>query len=276
MRATFHLILLVLGLTISLSALGLVACSDETAGTATNNAANNTTTNNATNNADSDVVVVPDVAVFPGFEGCDPLGPQCNNCKDDDGDGLIDGFDPHCISPYDDNESSFATGIPGDNVSNSGFQDCFFDGNSGSGNDGCRIPNGCILGTQTTGCEQTQRCIDSCKPMTRQGCDCFGCCTICNKTMCKTVVVNAQLAPNCTLEALDDPAKCPPCTLNEGCSTPCDPEQCALCPGQLPSDLPESCGGEASCPSHMAPCATTADCEGNAYCSLGCCMPIYL
>jgi hypothetical protein len=38
---------------------------------------------------------------------------QCDNCIDDDGDGLIDGFDPHCIFSLDDDESSFSTGIPG-------------------------------------------------------------------------------------------------------------------------------------------------------------------
>src|SRR5690348_3706354 len=31
--------------------------------------------------------------------GCSPNGPQCNNCIDDDGDGLIDAADPECIGP---------------------------------------------------------------------------------------------------------------------------------------------------------------------------------
>src|SRR3569833_3508623 len=52
----------------------------------------------------------------PPFDGtCTPGGPQCSNCKDDDGDGLIDGFDPQCTGPFDNDEGSFATGIPGDN-----------------------------------------------------------------------------------------------------------------------------------------------------------------
>src|SRR3569623_791673 len=73
----------------------------------------------------------------PPFDGtCTPGGPQCSNCKDDDGDGLIDGFDPQCTGPFDNDEGSFATGIPGDNIDTIN-QDCFFDGNSGACNDGC-------------------------------------------------------------------------------------------------------------------------------------------
>ncbi len=34
---------------------------------------------------------------------------------DNDGDGLVDGFDPECTGPFDDDEATFATGIPGDN-----------------------------------------------------------------------------------------------------------------------------------------------------------------
>ena len=82
----------------------------------------------------------------PPFDGtCTPGGPQCSNCKDDDGDGLIDGFDPECTGPFDNDEGSFATGIPGDNK-DAINQDCFFDGNSGAGNDGCDSLCGKCLG----------------------------------------------------------------------------------------------------------------------------------
>ena len=62
---------------------------------------------------------------------------QCNDGIDNDGDGKIDLADPECVSPLDNDESSFATGIPGDNV-DACKQDCFFDGNSGMGDDGCQ------------------------------------------------------------------------------------------------------------------------------------------
>src|SRR5689334_2847679 len=63
-------------------------------------------------------------APFSG--GCTPnTGPQCSNCKDDDGDGKVDGDDPQCTGPLDNDEASFATGIPGDNI-DAVDQDCFF------------------------------------------------------------------------------------------------------------------------------------------------------
>src|SRR5689334_12169587 len=50
---------------------------------------------------------------------------QCTDGLDNDHDGLTDYFDPECIGVLDDNESTFATGIPGDNVDPC-KQDCFF------------------------------------------------------------------------------------------------------------------------------------------------------
>src|SRR5262245_10911807 len=47
---------------------------------------------------------------------CGSAGCACSNGIDDDGDGLVDGFDPECTGPLDNDEGSFATGIPGDNV----------------------------------------------------------------------------------------------------------------------------------------------------------------
>ena len=60
----------------------------------------------------------------------------CGDCIDNDDDGLVDLADPECVSPCDDLEDTFATGLPGDNM-DACNQDCFFDGNSGSGDDKC-------------------------------------------------------------------------------------------------------------------------------------------
>ena len=51
------------------------------------------------------------VEVLCGSSPC-----ACSDGLDNDGDGLVDGFDPECTSPFDNDEGSFATGIPGDNV----------------------------------------------------------------------------------------------------------------------------------------------------------------
>ena len=46
-----------------------------------------------------------------------PIGmAQCSDGKDNDGDGKVDYNDPECVGPLDNDEGSFATGIPGDNM----------------------------------------------------------------------------------------------------------------------------------------------------------------
>ena len=120
---------------------------------------------------------------------------QCNDGIDNDGDGKIDLADPECTGPYDNDEGSFATGIPGDNM-DACKQDCFFDGNSGMGDDGCLWQLQCdplsnepkcaydpsFVSHHSAECSisdsQSQHCIDKCRPVTPNGCDCFGCCQV--------------------------------------------------------------------------------------------------
>ncbi|MBK9033217.1 MAG: hypothetical protein IPL61_18420 [Myxococcales bacterium] len=223
-----------------------------------------------------------------GPAGCIVGGPECNNCIDDDGDGRIDGQDIECTGALDDDERSFATGIPGDNI-DTVHQDCFFDGNSGSGNDGCDIHVCCLLGApDRASCPfganqydpaecttpQTQACIGLCAPLAPPGCDCFGCCTICDPTtdVCRDILTNPAVAPNCDAQHLDDPVACPSCVQRTDCGTPCDPEMCILCPGQDPSDLPTSCMGSNMCPAGQATCSPTMACASGQFCSNGCCI----
>jgi hypothetical protein len=219
-----------------------------------------------------------------GGGSCTPAKAQCNNCIDDDGDGLIDGDDPECTGPLDDDESSFATGIPGDNI-DPRWQDCFFDGNSGGGDDGCRLHTCCLLGATgggdcpvdrnfdpATDCPvQSQRCIDFCAPLAPAGCDCFGCCTICHDGSCHDVYINPAVAPDCDLDVLGDPTKCPSCTPITDCGSPCDGE-CVLCPGQTIDDLPPECNDQNECPGNQTPCMSNGDCLSNQFCNTGCCV----
>jgi hypothetical protein len=213
---------------------------------------------------------------------------QCSNGLDDDDDGLADGQDPECTGAADDDEGSFATGIPGDNVDPK-WQDCFFDGNSGAGNDGCRFHTCCLLGAEggddcpvdqnfdpQDDCpEQTEECVDYCSALTPPGCDCFGCCTVCDpdSNQCFDILTNPAVAPGCTLEVIDDPDLCPPCFKNLECGGgECEPTGCALCPGQTEEDLPDECDGENECPRGSMPCETTAECGEGEYCSASCCI----
>ncbi|MFN0246482.1 MAG: hypothetical protein ACKV2T_06215 [Kofleriaceae bacterium] len=212
----------------------------------------------------------------PPFGGaCDPLSPnQCSNCMDDDGDGSVDGFDIHCAGPLDDDESTFGTGIPGDNI-DAVKQDCFFDGNSGAGNDGCDIHVCCILGAMTVAecpiganrfkpqdCPPpignkplSQQCIDNCGAITPPNCDCFGCCTVCdpnNPATCYDIATNPSTSPDCTSDVLADPTKCLRCTKNTACS------------GN------EDCSGGQTCTEQNPAC------PAQTFCSQGCCIGVIL
>src|SRR5262245_31118838 len=123
----------------------------------------------------------PSVSMTPtGTLLCDGSPCACNNGLDDDGDGNVDGFDAECTGGLDDDEGSFATGIPGDNRDPK-WQDCFFDGNSGAGDDRCRYPTECLTGELSQAdraCAVTEACRTNCQPLAPNGCDCFGCCSV--------------------------------------------------------------------------------------------------
>jgi hypothetical protein len=234
----------------------------------------------------------------PPFNGmCTPGGAQCANCIDDDNDGKIDGFDSECSGPLDNDEMSFATGIPGDNI-DAVKQDCFFDGNSGSGNDGCDIHVCCLLGATTraactigqnqynpTDCpppignrQLSDKCIQTCAPLSPPGCDCFGCCTECipgtNPPQCFDVIINPATSPNCNDTNLANPDACKRCTKSTTCNGGgCGGDTCVLCPGQDPSTLPPTCSGQ-SCPNGRMMCGAGGTCPADSYCSNGCCIAV--
>jgi hypothetical protein len=237
---------------------------------------------------------------LPGLDGpfngnCAPGNPQCSNCIDDDHDGFIDGFDPECTGPADNDESSFATGIPGDNK-DPVEQDCFFDGNSGAGDDGCNIHVCCLLGAKTVAdcpigankydpnaCPPpigmgmlSPKCIANCGKLAPPGCDCFACCKIYDPTtmMYYTVEINPAVAPNCTSQTLSDPTKCPPCVQNTQCyGGDCGGTSCVLCPGEPITDLPPGCNGQNGCPNNETSCQNGM-CPSGTYCSNGCCIGV--
>jgi hypothetical protein len=166
-----------------------------------------------------------------------PVGvTQCSDGIDNDGDGLIDSRDPECTGALDNDEGSFATGIPGDNVDPK-WQDCFFDGNSGGGDDGCRYSTGCLTGALPAtdkSCAVTEQCRKNCMPLTPNGCDCFGCCDV---KAHDGNIVHVMITSTCTYADVDDPKKCPSCTPSTACDNTCD--HCELCLGK--TSLPADC-----------------------------------
>jgi hypothetical protein len=216
---------------------------------------------------------------------------QCSNGRDDDGDGQVDGFDSECTGPLDNDESTFATGIPGDNRDPK-WQDCFFDGNSGAGDDGCRYGTGCLTGDipqDDPDCTVTQQCVNFCGGYTPNGCDCFGCCTIHSPS---GGTADVKIGTACSVDKINDATACPPCTKSTLCANNCG--ACELCLGKTIEDLPITCTPTSPPdagppPPDAAPppptytcdnpdavkCSPTEPCPGGAYCAQGCCLTIH-
>lgn len=137
---------------------------------------------------------------------CDGTVWECGNCIDDDGDCEVDSGDSDCFGVCDNNESGFEGQIPGQNAAPCKM-DCYFDDDSGSGNDDCNWSHTCDpLDPQPHNCTcdaplppnnlcdgnipgyngscddafnvQSQTCLDVCGPVVPNGCDCFGCCEV--------------------------------------------------------------------------------------------------
>jgi len=220
---------------------------------------------------------------------------QCGDCLDNEKepDCLIDSADPDCWGPCDNNESGFDGDVPGQqNQSTCLAMDCYFDFNSGAGNDGCYWSHSCDP-LEPMGCEydananipgtgeacetlfetQAEECLDSCIPNTPNGCDCFGCCEVTIDDETQTIYLGTQDAGGegtCTLDVVDDPKLCHPCTQVEGCFNPCG--ECELCLGVL--ELPDDCD-EQECPPGIQQCGLAGQepCPDTFSCITGCCFP---
>lgn len=220
---------------------------------------------------------------------------RCGDCLDNDGDCKVDAADDQCLGPCDNSEDSFYGGIPGQNNSPC-KSDCYFDADTGSGNDDCywshkcdslevapsyapegsqcaynpnaSIPgyNGSCSSAFTT---QSLECTNYCGPLTPNGCDCFGCCAMPGAPT--TVWLGSENPPgtgSCNSATLNDPTKCKPCTQVAACLNSCD--TCELCVGK--PTLPPGCVGQV-CPSGVATCNPLLEqgCPASFSCITGCC-----
>lgn len=221
---------------------------------------------------------------------------DCGDCVDNDGDGLIDMDDPDCLGPCQNSEEEFFGNIPGQNNGNC-VQDCYFDQDSGGGNDDCAWSHSCDpLSPQAQSCsydptttiprgaragdcstlQQTQsaQCATVCGPLTPNGCDCFGCCQIPGAPTAVWLGSVDQNGNHCDLAHVADPSRCRPCTQVTACLNPCD--TCELCVGKR--TLPSGCGQGGCetpvCPPAYQPCGTPClpACQTGEICVTGCCI----
>ncbi|HVU00165.1 MAG TPA: hypothetical protein VHE30_00385 [Polyangiaceae bacterium] len=220
----------------------------------------------------------------------------CGDCQDNDGDSLVDMEDPDCLGPCHNAEDTFFGSIPGQNHTTC-TEDCYFDQDSGGGNDGCEWSRACDVlevppdyypsgdrcaydpktrlskGTTCATALSTQdpSCAEVCGPLTPNGCDCFGCCEIQGHTVWLGST-DPTGTPTCDLAHVADPTKCHPCTQVPACTNPCD--ECERCVGK--PDLPPTCG-DSACPVPVClrgdPCGgCLPDCAPGQACVTGCCV----
>jgi len=244
-----------------------------------------------------------------GAGGCHPFLAcpghiyECGDGLDNDADGLIDSDDPECLGPCDNAEDGFYVGIPGQ-PGPSCVVDCYFDQDTGSGNDDCRWnhkcdpnevpPNyypeayygvkcaynpatstpGTVLTCADLHAAQSVTCHDVCGPLVPNGCDCFGCCEL-PAGGGKYVwlgSLDGNGIGNCTLADAADPTKCNPCLPVAGCLNPCD--ACEKCIGK--NTVPGGCSAQDQCAPGLSPCGLPGQgcCPGGTYCITGCCQPL--
>lgn len=232
-------------------------------------------------NLDGGVVITTDGGTrVCNFASCQGKIYACGDCGDNDGDGRFDSDDPDCLGPCDNTESGALTlGIPGGNNAPC-KADCYFDQDTGTGNDSCfwdhscdpksvapnyypesHLGNRCAYvnnpssytvggGLTCTTAQQGQSstCNTICSPLVPNACDCFGCCAIGPQANTATTPKqgiwlgsqDANKNGSCTLGTLGDPAKCHPCTIVEACFKGCGP--CQYCLGDPPDKVfPPTC-----------------------------------
>ncbi len=238
------------------------------------------------------------------FGDCQGHVYECGDGVDNDGDGKIDAADPDCLGACDNTEASYFGGIPGQNNAPCKM-DCYFDQDTGPGNDDCYWSHECDPlavspsyppeGTDDNGkpyCEydqnaktpgtsascaelmsqQSDACASYCGPLTPNGCDCFGCCELPAESG-QFVWLGSTVGGvgSCDILSLGDPAKCQPCTPVGSCLNGCG--HCELCVGKesLPPDCQPLDGGQ--CSAGVEPCGVTgqAPCPQGFYCITGCC-----
>jgi hypothetical protein len=194
------------------------------------------------------------------------------------------------LGPCDDDELGLSTGLTA-TQSAACKQDCYYDGDNGSGNDKCewshacdplslppnyppsgeaRCKYGANMGVDCAALQtsQAQACLDACLPLVPNGCDCFGCCELPGGSGNYHYIGVGRGSEGCQLDALDDELACPPCTPVPSCFNDCT--KCETCVGRLPDP---SCKPGGSCPNGQAACGADVPCGFGDYCVTGCCVP---
>jgi hypothetical protein len=219
----------------------------------------------------------------PGATRCDDHACACDDGLDQDDDMLIDGLDPECTGPGDDDEASFGTGSGDGELA--ACQGCFWHG-AGTASSQCSRPLDCTFGVEPEAalaescgaCTVADSCPMNCLRSTPNGCDCFGCC---EARLPEGTAVHVLLTSTCSLTNVKDETKCPRCRPSPECLNPCG--TCELCGNKKRRDLARECRGsmatdepQSTCDDGQPVCDETTPCPETYYCQLGCCRIVVL
>lgn len=227
----------------------------------------------------------------------------CGNAVDDDGDGVVDADDPDCVGSCDGDEHVLLRPLPACDAPPC-HADCAFDGDCGTGNDGCswdyrcdpgsvapafdptgdptcdHDPDAQVLGLGSCGEayeEQPAECHATCGPVVPNGCDCFGCCELPGGSgRFARLLSHGEDAIGdpvfCSTATMDDPTICRACEPVPSCFNPCD--ACETCLGAPPPG--EACTQAQQCPGGEPACGRPGQerCPAETYCVTGCCQPL--
>jgi hypothetical protein len=305
---------------VSVALLVAYACSDEPAGSDADadsdaDGAWDASGDGPIEQRDGGVVVEDDGGTWTCYVTiCDGHELECGDCVDNDNDGRTDSSDPECLGPCDNTEGPQLTADVGGEGGTSCNRDCYFDFGNGSGNDECRWDTLCDPNAPDSNCPfdagelggnrclttQPETCLEVCRPLTPNGCDCFGCCyfdALAGRAAAdggEYVWLGSGIGDGpdgegtCTFALLTDTTACRPCEPVEDCWNDCGP--CELCLGRdtLPPecfpDDPDAGPGDGGtpdggvppgerCPDGLQPCGLPDDahCPEWYYCITGCC-----
>ena len=217
------------------------------------------------------------------YQDSEPHTCECADGTDNDGDTTVDNADLHCFGPFDDNETEYATGIPGDNNGAKGDVECPFDGNSGTGNDwACCNPDDPSTNVTPNGCDDQGCCeIDVNGNTTgehvyvRDACDFSPACGTEGKLGCACATAEeCDAGQFCVMDRDEGPgfcSTCEACVVNAECENPCDCGEACFGGFARP---PEECGTIEGCPEGVTACpGGDGDCNAaiNERCIDGCC-----
>lgn len=250
---------------------------------------------------------------------CDGHLLECGDCEDNDGDGRVDSRDRECLGPCDNSEDPILLARVGGETGGPCRADCYFDFGNGPGNDDCMWDSRCDplsiapdfhpegpgcafdegrVGSRDCPDPQSAMCLEVCRPLTPNGCDCFGCCTfdeIADRApedggpyVWIGSVEDGTNEGTCTFADVGDTSLCRPCTPQGSCFNDCG--RCEICVGR--DEIPDDCfdrpdggypdggypdGGvpDYRCEFGEQPCGLDGDapCPLDYYCVTGCCQP---